>query len=73
LLTNFDRELQKYPEALEVFQQAIVLNPKDKQVMYNMATLYYTTKNYNEALIHFMKVLQFDHLNPSNYYNILFH
>ncbi|GEM_PF-5333503 len=52
-----------YPRATAYYQEALLIDPEDDNIFYNLGTVNVLMKDYNEALINFQKSLT---LNPRN-------
>ncbi len=50
----------KYKEAIEVYKQALLLDPKSALVHYELAYSYHADKNYTQALTHSTSAMEYD-------------
>lgn len=55
-------------KAIEHFNKVLELDPKNKDVFYNLGDIYDRLRNFEQAEKYYKKILELDSKNPNNYY-----
>ena len=61
-------KLEKFDKALESYQSALKLNPKDHVTLYNLGIVYHDTMEFDKAIIYYKKAIK----HYPNYLDALF-
>ncbi len=73
LKANCLSDLKKYDEALPVYHQALMLEPSDSNLNYNLGYTYFMTKKWESALLYLKEYIQNGDAEEGNYDDALFY